>query len=105
MRDILLASSHEALHIFPDQIGFDVDFITNLPSAQISVLHGKWNDRHRKSPLSANIDRQANAVDGDRPFRYEQGAEKRGNRKSNDGELAFLFNRLNRAETVDMAGH
>jgi hypothetical protein len=33
-----LPSRNEALHVFADQIGFDVDFITNPAAAQISVL-------------------------------------------------------------------
>jgi hypothetical protein len=34
----LLALLHEALNVFSDQVSFDVDFITNPPSAQIRML-------------------------------------------------------------------
>ena len=35
---ILAPFAQETLDIFPDQVGFNVDFITNPPGTQISVL-------------------------------------------------------------------
>jgi len=56
------------MDIFADQIGFDVDFITNPTDAQISVLQSKWDDRHRKALPRALIDRETNAVESDGAF-------------------------------------
>src|SRR5687768_3254930 len=50
------------LNVFTDQIGFQIDFITNPTDAQISVLQSEWNNRHGKAPAAAFIHGQANSV-------------------------------------------
>ena len=42
----LILRLDELLHVFSDEIGFNVDFITNPTGAQISMLQGERNNRH-----------------------------------------------------------
>ena len=50
-----------------------------------------------------SIDRQADAVDRDRPFGTSKRPNSAGTSKSKDGKLALLFNRRDRADTIHMA--
>src|SRR4030095_2122112 len=58
----------EAVDVFSDQIGFEIDFITNPTDAQISVLQSERDDRHEKTIARAAIDGKAYAVHGHRAF-------------------------------------
>jgi hypothetical protein len=44
----------KTMDVFADEIGFNVDFITNSTGAQISMLQGERDDRYGK-PISPTI--------------------------------------------------
>lgn len=46
----------QSLDVFADNIGLDIDFITNLTSKQISVPEGMWDDRDGKTLFFTIID-------------------------------------------------
>jgi hypothetical protein len=52
----LILRLDELLHVFSDEIGFNVDFITNPTGAQISVLQSEWDYRYRKPFAIAIVD-------------------------------------------------
>src|SRR5262245_11496141 len=66
----LILRFDELLHVFSDEIRFNVNFITNPTGPQISMLQSKRDNRDRESSTATFIDGQANAVHGNRPFRY-----------------------------------
>src|SRR5215475_4231645 len=66
----LILRFDELLHVFSDEIRFNVDFITNPTGPQISMLQGKRNNCHCKSSTATFIYGQANAVHGDRTLAY-----------------------------------
>src|SRR5918995_2567647 len=51
----LIRRLEKFLYVFSDQIGFQIDFITNPTDAQISVLQSEWDNRHGKAPAAALI--------------------------------------------------
>src|SRR5215468_4203236 len=66
----LILCLDKLLHVFSDEIRFNVDFITNGTGPQISMLKSKRNNRHCKSSTATFIYGQANAVHSDRTFGY-----------------------------------
>src|SRR5215475_2628410 len=66
----LILRFDELLHVFSDEIRFNVDFITNPTGPQISMLQSKRDNRDCESSTATFIDGQANAVHGNRTFGY-----------------------------------
>jgi hypothetical protein len=56
------------LNVFSNEIGFDIDFITNPTGAQISVLKSEGNHGYGKTLFSAFVDGQTDAVHCHRTF-------------------------------------
>ena len=46
----------KTMDVFADEIGFNVDFITNHTAAQISMLQGERDDRYGKAISPTIID-------------------------------------------------
>src|SRR5215831_20193066 len=66
----LILCLDELLHVFSDEIRFNVDFITNGTGPQISMFQGERDNRDGESPTATFIHGQANAVHGNRAFGY-----------------------------------
>src|SRR5215475_3703206 len=66
----LILRSDELLHVFADEIRFNVDFITNPTGPQISMLQSKRDNCDCESSTATFIDGQADAVHGDGTFGY-----------------------------------
>ena len=80
----------QALNIFSDKIGFDVDFITNPTTAQISVLQGEWDHSGGETLLFALIDGETDAVDRDRTLRNELEIQTGRDPKNEEGKSQQL---------------
>ena len=93
----------QALNIFSDKIGFDVDFITNPTTAQISVLQGEWDHSGGETLLFALIDGETDAVHRNRTFRNELEVESRRVPKNEEGKSPLLLDLLRDADSVHMA--
>src|SRR4026207_408999 len=92
------------MNIFADQVGFDIDFITNPAALQISVLQGEWDDRNGKSVAPAIVYGETDPVDRHRTFGYQQRAKTCRDAKSKHRNLSLFANRCHRAAAVHMAG-
>src|SRR5215470_3184853 len=66
----LILCLDKLLHVFSDEIRFNVDFITNGTGPQISVFQGERDNRDGESPTAIFIHGQANSVHGNRAFGY-----------------------------------
>jgi hypothetical protein len=66
----LILRLDELLHVFSDEIRFDVDFITNATGPQISMLQGERDNRDCEASMAAFIYGQANAVHSNRTLGY-----------------------------------
>ena len=64
--------SDKFVNVLADQICFDIDFITNLTGAQISVLQGEWDNGNVKLSYPATIYRQADPIDSNGPLGHQQ---------------------------------
>src|SRR3970282_2307078 len=95
----------QALNIFADNIGFDVDFSTNPEPKQISAPQRVGDDRDRKTLLFALVYGQADAIHGDRAFGDQKGMDRRRDLKGKEGELASLLDLPRDCYAVHVTGH
>ena len=91
------------MNVFTNQIGFDINPITNPAALQISVAQGKWDDRHRKTVAPAIINRKANAIHGNRALRNQKPSQSRRHTEIEYRELALRSDRRDPAHAIDMA--
>jgi hypothetical protein len=92
----------QSLNVFSNQIGFDVDFITNPKVAQISVFQGKWDDRDGKTPVFTIVDGETDTVDGDGAFLNELEIEMRRHPKRIEDKLALFTDFVGDADAIDV---
>src|SRR6185503_4776044 len=92
------------MNVFADQVGFDVDFITNPAALQISVLQSERDDRDGKLVAPAIVHGETDTVDRHRTLGYQQRAKTRRDAKSEHRKPAMFANRCHRADAVHMAG-
>lgn len=99
-----MVETGEAFDIFSNDIGFDVDFITNPEPPQIGMPQRKRNDRDREIPLPALVHRQTDTIHGHRALGHKQRSKSRGDEKPEEGKLPSLSDLVCYRHAVDMTG-
>src|SRR6476619_3737437 len=95
----------QTFDVFPDQIRFQIDRVADLLEAQGGNLRRVRNNRDGKTAICHLVDRQADAVYGDRPL-HDAVAQnlRRGFDREKDG-VPVLLTAANRADAVHVTGH
>src|SRR4030095_16340236 len=101
----LILRLDELLHVFSDEIRFDVDFITNATGPQISMLQGERDNRDCEASTATFIYSQANPVHSNRTFRYQESSQLHRDMKRKKGKLTKRFYGFDNCNPIYVPGN
>ncbi len=95
----------EALHIFSDHVGFDVDRVSGLADSQGGHRGGVGDDADLETLVGAAVDRQADAVHGHRSLLDHVPGQRGGYGKGQNDGVALGPPAAQGAQAVHVTGH